>query len=394
MARKRNRRGEGSVYKRGRLWSIVWVEGGIKRYSHGYLDPDAAEQVRASIAANIQAGRPGMKEQPKGPSKTFGELVDDWLAKREQDDHRSVADDRRRWNRHLAPVLGHRTADSVSIGFLDDLVSDLRKPPAGTMYKGHPKKGISGATAQRVLHLLSAFYTWMIAHGHTATNPVRELPKKLDPKALKKRLASMHRPDKTPFLKTKQEVAKLFKALPEPVNVAYALSALAGLRPGEALALRWEDVDSRRPEDHRGAPGPPRPRGNPQERARTEAGHGAQPPRRAVGLAREEPSGALGGPAEALSRQEGPGARQVLELAHRQGRDGGGLRGDEHQADDLLPGRAPHLRFAVGARRLEHLSPPEDPLGHSSVVVTQRYAHLLDDLTATELARADVDLAA
>jgi integrase len=31
--------------------------------------------------------------------------------------------------------------------------------------------------------------------------------------------------------------------LPEPVSIAYALGAMAGLRTGEIIALRWESVD-------------------------------------------------------------------------------------------------------------------------------------------------------
>lgn len=36
---------------------------------------------------------------------------------------------------------------------------------------------------------------------------------------------------------------RIYLALPEPLNVAYALCALAGLRTGEVLALRWRHVD-------------------------------------------------------------------------------------------------------------------------------------------------------
>jgi integrase len=46
-----------------------------------------------------------------------------------------------------------------------------------------------------------------------------------------------------PFLKRKEDVAAVFAALPSSVNIVYALSALAGLRPGEAIALEWDAVD-------------------------------------------------------------------------------------------------------------------------------------------------------
>jgi integrase len=390
--RKRNRRGEGSVYKRGRVWSLVWLEDGIKQYSHGYLDRDAAEQVRASIAANIQAGRPGMRERPKVPAQTFGELSNDWLAKREQDEHRSVDDDRRRWKRHLAPALEHRAVDSIDVGFLDNFISDLRKPPAGMLYRGKPKKGISGATAQRVVHLLSAFYTWMSAHGHATANPVRELAKKLDPKALKKRLASIHRPDQTPFLKTKDDIARLFNALSEPVNIAYALSALAGLRPGEALALRWEDVDldarkiTVERQVHQGKEGVPK------------SGKGRRldmvPSLQAVLTTwrKKNPQAVLVVPPKRYPGEKGRVRGKFINW--RTVKD---AMTDAFQTTGISPMtlyQAGRHTFAsqwvlagLSIYRLQKI------LGHSSVVVTQRYAHLLDDLTETELARADVQLA-
>jgi hypothetical protein len=46
-----------------------------------------------------------------------------------------------------------------------------------------------------------------------------------------------------PFLKTTSDVAAVFKALARSVNIAYALSALAGLSPGHAIALERDGVD-------------------------------------------------------------------------------------------------------------------------------------------------------
>jgi integrase len=46
-----------------------------------------------------------------------------------------------------------------------------------------------------------------------------------------------------PRLKSWDEVMKLAEALDGPVRTAYLLSARAGLRPTEAVALTWADVD-------------------------------------------------------------------------------------------------------------------------------------------------------
>jgi len=52
-----------------------------------------------------------------------------------------------------------------------------------------------------------------------------------------------HDPKKTPFIERLDDVRRIFLALPEPLNVAYAIGALAGLRTGEVFALRWTHVD-------------------------------------------------------------------------------------------------------------------------------------------------------
>jgi hypothetical protein len=52
-----------------------------------------------------------------------------------------------------------------------------------------------------------------------------------------------HDPKKTPFIERLDDVRRIFLALPEPLNVAYAVGALAGLRTGEVFALRWTHLD-------------------------------------------------------------------------------------------------------------------------------------------------------
>ena len=214
----RARRGDGKVYKRGRLWSIRWTEDGERCYSGGYLSEDAANQVRAVIALNLQAGRPGLErirpEKPE-PLPTFGALVGEWLDDRKAKGCRSVDDDRRRWNRHLGPMLAHRRPDaSIDTGFLDRLITDLRSPPVGSLDpKGRPKKGISPGTAQRVVHLLSAFYVWLCKHHGVAGNPVRALKGDGDIRDL---LRSTHDPRRVPFLKRKEDVAAVSRRCPGP----------------------------------------------------------------------------------------------------------------------------------------------------------------------------------
>jgi len=47
-----------------------------------------------------------------------------------------------------------------------------------------------------------------------------------------------HDPKKTPFIEKIEDVRRTYLALPEPLNVAYAIGAFAGLRTGEVFARK------------------------------------------------------------------------------------------------------------------------------------------------------------
>jgi len=100
---------------------------------------------------------------------------------------------------------------------------------------------IAPATKTRVVHLISAFFRWSIREKHADTNPVRSYLAGATKKQ-KERLKSKHDPRETPFL-PKEHVGAVFRALPAPIDLAFAVSALAGLRPGEVLSLDWGDID-------------------------------------------------------------------------------------------------------------------------------------------------------
>jgi integrase len=56
-------------------------------------------------------------------------------------------------------------------------------------------------------------------------------------------LRATYDPKQTPYLAHQEDVARVHRALAAPWSVLYALTALAGLRPGEALAVEWGDLE-------------------------------------------------------------------------------------------------------------------------------------------------------
>ena len=397
----RGRRGAGTARLKGKSWQARWSEDGERRTQGGFPTKDDAldflrRRAQGATVAKVFADlglTPAPKPKPKPVTQgTFAELIPRWLETRKSEeragDRRTVDDDRRRWDRHLAPVLNHRTPAGIDAGFVANLITDLKAPPSGALDpQGEPKGAIGPATAQRVVHLLSSFYVWAMRYHGLPVNPCRDLDKDI-----RRKLRTTHDPRKVPFLKTKDDVARLFRALSPPINIAYALSALAGLRPGEAIALEWSAVD-------------------------LDAGE--------INVTRQVRHGKVGVPKSGKARTVPimPSLHDVLTAWRK-----------ANPTEDLVvpamryPGEAKRVRgqflnwrtiadaieASLKACKLKPMTFYEagrhtfasqwvlagnsiyrlkEIMGHSSVTTTERYAHLTSQLTDAELARADVKLA-
>jgi integrase len=89
------------------------------------------------------------------------------------------------------------------------------------------------------VRLLSTLFTDLVEQGHVTEHPVKNLPR-----ATKRLVRNAHDPkDTTPFLQSKEDIRRVFLALPEPYNVMFGVGVLAGLRTGEVIGLEWRDVD-------------------------------------------------------------------------------------------------------------------------------------------------------
>jgi integrase len=225
MPRKRTprKRAHGSVQQRGGSWRVRWTQNGRRR-TESYPDKDTAERVLSRILGDIAAGR-GKLEVEKPPAPLLSKLAEDWLERREAT-HRSADEDRWRWNKHLGPTFGHQRPEEVDAAAIRRFI------------EAKLVEGLSSSTVRLLVRELSSLFSDIVEQGHAPLNPVRTLPR-----ATRRLIRPAHDPRTTPFVERLDDVRRIFLALPEPINLAYALGALAGLRNGEALALRWAHVD-------------------------------------------------------------------------------------------------------------------------------------------------------
>lgn len=364
MARKRRKRahGQGCVYERGpNNWWIKWREYGRVRYSGAYETRELADEVRAKIVADIAAGRAGLPEAVAPPS-LLSTLADDWLERRKRT-HRAAGDDVSRWTKHLKPFLGSLTPAEVDGAMLRRYV------------EAKLASGLNPATVGHTVRLLSTFFTDLVENHHAASNPVRALPR-----STRRLYRPTSDPKSTPFIEKLSDVRRLFLALPDPVKIAFAIGAFGGLRTGEVLGLDWRDIDLSTGRIH----------------VQRQVQEGT------VSILKDEESRMV------------PIQSALLPILKRfQLRTGGSgkLFGPQHERRGGRPGSPPlymrgatlrrHLKIAFATCKLVNMKWYEATrhtfasqwvlhdgsieklatvLGHSSTVVTERYAHLRPDL--------------
>jgi integrase len=230
MGRRKARRpsGQGTIFVQGETTWIRWRQNGRKR-SMKFPGVDAktrdtAERVLASKIGDIAARRGGI-EVERAPAAPLAELTKDWLRRREGT-HRSWRDDASRMRANLIPFFGYQRPEEVT-------VADVRR-----FVETKLAANLSSTTVGHCVRLLSVFFADLVERGLVKVNPVRAVPR-----ATRRLYKNAHDPRTTPFLERQEDIAALYRALEQPFATVFAIGVLAGLRPGETLALEWGDVD-------------------------------------------------------------------------------------------------------------------------------------------------------
>jgi integrase len=376
MTRRRQRkRPHGSIRKRGACWTVRWRENGRRR-SASFPDQKTAEAVLLRIVGDIASGRGGLKVE-KPPAPQLSKLAGDWIARREKT-HRAWRDDQIRMNKHILPFFGHLRPPEVT-------PMEIRR-----FVEKKIASGLSSTTTGHCCRLLSTWFADLIEKGHTETNPVAALPR-----STRRLYRNARAPHMKRFLEKRADIARVYSAMTQPSATIFAISALAGLRPGEVIALEWADIDldARRilvqRQARHGRVGVPK------------SGHGRVVPiGDALGRALAEWRLATGGKGQLFNpARPGAGGKKgspprfiSLQRVHRDLRDA--LKACELPAELTLYdcGRATFAsQWVLGGGSMEKLA---KILGHASVTTTEAsYSRMRPEMVRpAELSALDVDL--
>lgn len=213
------------------------TSGGERRFvSLGEITRDQAERELRGVLADVERGIWRPSEPAKAPpvEPTFHEFVEQWFVEHSREWRpATVADYRWRLESHLLPFFDGHNLTAITIAEVD-------------RYKAHKLAAgeLSGESINKTLKTLAAVLDVAVERELIARNPA----------AGKRRRVKATTPKRS-YLDTAGQLAALLdaareldcEARPDRQRVRrhamIATLTFAGLRIGELLALRWDDVD-------------------------------------------------------------------------------------------------------------------------------------------------------
>ena len=213
--------------------------------------PDTARDEARRLLGDVARGEdPAGAKQAIRKAITVGELCDRYMADAKAGlvltrfgsgkKASTLAIDEGRIARHIKPVLGSLAIAAVTAAD----IRNLRDAVAAGKTACHIKTGRRGlarvrggkGAATRALRLLGGIFTYAVAHGMRGDNPVRGVPQFRDGQRERRLSKSEYRA----FGKALRQVDK---SVWPPAIAAARFLALSGWRSGEALSLKWSEVD-------------------------------------------------------------------------------------------------------------------------------------------------------
>ena len=214
--------------------------------------PEKAREEAVRILGSVAGGTdPAGERDAVRKAKTVAELCDLYLADAEAGrlltrrklakKPSTLATDRGRIERHIKPQLGRMTVAAVTREDIERFMHAVAEgETAGrvkTKARGLARVSGGKGTASRTVGLLGAVFTYAVRHRMRPDNPVRGVMRFADGRR-ERRLSD----DEYGILGVALRHAAANGIWPAAIGVARFL-ALTGWRSGEALVLKWPDLD-------------------------------------------------------------------------------------------------------------------------------------------------------
>jgi integrase len=201
-----------SLYKRGRVWwSYFYIDGIRYQQSTETTNRRQAEAIEQKLKAEANAARYQLVQYD--PQLTFGALAARFLSDGEVRQHHI-------W--HLKALLPH---------FGSSPVMRLNRNQAGDFRRWRKHQGqVTDATVNRALSVMRHILYWAVDESLIPSNPMARVP------------LVAERRRSHPVMSPAEE-DRLVSVLPDYLKVIVIAALDTGMRRGEILRQRWEDID-------------------------------------------------------------------------------------------------------------------------------------------------------
>jgi integrase len=192
-----------------------------------------AKDILTKIEGDIVAGRYELADETRDSAarRLFKAVAEAWVKRRKEANtkdpmvHRAWRDDQCRVNGHLVPYFGSMMLGEIDTGRVKGFI-------------GAKRGKLARQTIVNCLNLLSRMFNDLREEGEDLVNPVVMLDR-----PTRRAIGPRQDPRKTPFLRTRASIRAVHLALVPPVQVMFDVGVFAGLRTGEIQALEAGDVD-------------------------------------------------------------------------------------------------------------------------------------------------------
>ena len=224
----------------------------IGRHGAPWTPDTAREEARRLLGEVAGKGDPAADKKAKRAAMTVSELCAAYWADAEAGrlltrrkapkKPSTLVTDKGRVEKHIKPLLGRLKVAAVTREDIESFMHAVAEGKTAARTKTGKKGGLSNVrggigTASRTVGLLGAIFTYAVRHRMRSDNPVHGVMRPADGRR-DRRLSD----DEYAALGIALRKAETLTIWPAAVAMVRFL-ALTGWRSGEALALRWAEVD-------------------------------------------------------------------------------------------------------------------------------------------------------
>jgi integrase len=227
----------------------------IGRHGSPWTPEEARDRARRILGTVKDGGDPAAEKRSARDARTVAELCDLYLAdavagrvltrSREPKKTSTLTIDKGRVERHIKPLLGGLPVAAVTRDDIERFLHDVAEGKTAGKTKTAKKRGLARVTggrtaATRAVGLLGAIFTYAVRRRLRSDNPAQGVERFADRKRERRLTDDEYAALGASFLEG--EVNGIW---PPAIAVARFL-ALTGWRSGEALGLRWSEIDVNR----------------------------------------------------------------------------------------------------------------------------------------------------